>query len=149
MTIMNRYILPLLLAGFLAMPTIPAVAQDENKPKVVHYFPVVKSRLDGERFEILIPRDDSSHLIYRFDKYTGEVWELDGELFRESKLLHLPREASENDRAEAGIINYQFIATSPYQVYVINLNTGIMWRRYDEGGLFTTKLKLKLIEEAP
>ncbi len=144
---MNRYFLPLLLAGFLAMPTIPAAAQDDNKPKVVHHYPVVKSRLDGERFEILVPRDDTSHNIYRFDKFTGEVWKLDGELFRDSKLLHLPKEASENDLAEDGAVNYQFIATSPYQIYVINLHTGVMWKGYDEGGLFTTKLKLKLIEE--
>ena len=146
---MNRFILPLLLAGFLAMPAIPAAAQEENKPKVVHYYPVVKSRLDGERFEILIPRDDTSRTIYRFDKYTGEVWELDSELFRDIELLHLPREASEKDLAEDGIVNYQFIATSPYQVYVINLHTGVMWRRYDEGSLFKAKLKLKLIEEKP
>ena len=146
---MNRFILPLLLAGFLALPTTPAAAQDETKPKVVHYYPVVKSRPDGERFEILTPRDDTSRTIYRFDKYTGEVWELYSELFRDIELRHIPREASEKDLAEEGIVNYQFIATSPSQVYVINLNTGIMWRCYDEGGLFTSKLKLKLIEETP
>ena len=140
---MNRYILPLLLAGFLALPTIPAAAQDENKPKVVHYYPVVKSRLDGERFEILIPRDDTSRTIYRFDKYTGEVWELYGDLH------HIPRDTSEKDLAEEGSVNYQFIATSPSQVYVINLNTGIMWKSAYEGSFFKAKLKLELIEEKP
>ena len=64
-------------------------------------------------------------------------------------MRHIPRDASEKDLAEDGIVNYQFIATSPSQVYVINLNTGIMWTNYYEGSLFNAKLKLKLIEEKP
>ncbi len=118
---MNRHILPILLAGFLCLSAFPAIAQTEQ------YYTVDKTSLEGSRFEIVIPTRDNIPSIYKIDKYSGDVWELPNDLVLPHKLTLFTRESSENDIVDEGKVNYQLIAVSSSQVYLVNLNTGVLW----------------------
>ncbi len=118
---MNRHIIPILLTGFLCFSVFPAIAQNE------HYYPVDKTSLDGSRYEIVVPSRDEIPFLFKLDKYTGDVWMLPNDLVLPHKLTLLTRTPSENDIAEDGRVNYQLISVSSAQVYLINLNTGILW----------------------
>lgn len=118
---MNRHILPILLAGFLCFSSFPAIAQTEN------YYPVDKTSLEGSQFEIVIPTRDNIPSLFKLDKYTGDVWELPNDLVLPHKLTLFTRESSENDIVDEGKVNYQLIAVSSSQVYLVNLNTGVIW----------------------
>ncbi len=118
---MNRHIIPILLTGFLCFSAFPAIAQNE------HYYPVDKTSLDGSRYEIVVPSRDEIPFLFKLDKYTGDVWMLPNDLVLPHKLTLLTRTPSENDIAEDGRVNYQLISVSSAQVYLINLNTGILW----------------------
>ena len=118
---MNRHILPILLAGVLCFSAFPAIAQTEN------YYPVDKTNLEGSRFEIVIPTRDNIPSLFKLDKYTGDVWELPNDLVIPHKLTLFTRESSENDIVDEGKVNYQLIAVSSSQVYLVNLNTGVLW----------------------
>ena len=119
---MKRHIIPVLLTGFLCFSISPAIAQTEQ-----HYYPVDKTSLDGSRYEIVIPSRDELPSLFKLDKYTGDVWMLPNDLLLPNKLTLLTRVPSENDIAEEGKVNYQLISVSSSQVYLINLNTGILW----------------------
>lgn len=118
---MKRHIIPILLTGFLCFSTFPAIAQTEQ-----HYYPVDKTSLDGSRYEIVVPSRDESPSIFKLDKYTGDVWVLPNSI-GSNKLTLLTREPSENDIAEEGKVNYQLLSVSSSRVYLLNLNTGILW----------------------
>ena len=118
---MDKHILPILLAGLLCFSMFPAVAQTER------YQPVDKTSLEGSRYEIVIPTRDEIPSLFKLDKYTGDVWVLPNDLVLPNKLFLFTREPSENDIVKEGMVNYQLIAVSSSQIYLVNLNTGILW----------------------
>jgi hypothetical protein len=75
----------------------------------------------------VVPSRDEIPYLFKLDKYTGDVWMLPNDLVLPHKLTLLTRTPSENDIAEDGRVNYQLISVSSAQVYLINLNTGILW----------------------
>ena len=118
---MNKHILPILLAGLLCFSVFPAVAQTDR------FQPVDKTSLEGSRYEIVIPTRDEIPSLFKLDKYTGDVWVLPNDLVFPHKLTLFTREPSENDIVKEGMVNYQLIAVSSSEIYLINLNTGILW----------------------
>ena len=142
---MNRQILLIILAGLISFVSIPALAQDEDRDSINHCFPISKSSLTGPRFEVVIPRDNDA-AIFKIDKYTGDVWELSNSFGERQRLIKFSRELSIDDDSEKGRINYQLIAVSSTQVYLLNLNTGIMWGRHWEG-LFKLNHVFRLLDE--
>ena len=145
---MNRHILPILLAGLLCFSVFPAIAQDEtaSESRHEHYYPVTKSRLDGPRFEVLTSMREENSALYKIDKYTGDVWKLPLSLGESNKLVKCSRELTLHDDAEEGRINYQLIIISPTRVYLLNLNTGVMWE-CRSSGFFSSRWEFKLLEE--
>ena len=118
---MDKHILPILLAGLLCFSMFPAVAQTGR------YQPVDKTSLEGSRYEIVIPTRDEIPSLFKLDKYTGDVWVLPNDLVLPHKLTLFTREPSENDIVKEGMVNYQLVAVSSSEIYLINLNTGILW----------------------
>ena len=118
---MDKHIFPILLAGLLCLSVFPAVAQTER------YQPVDKTSLEGSRYEIVIPTRDEIPSLFKLDKYTGDVWVLPNDLVLPHKLTLFTREPSENDIVKEGMVNYQLVAVSSSEIYLINLNTGILW----------------------
>lgn len=118
---MNKHILHILLAGLLCLSVFPAVAQTER------YQPVDKTSLEGSRYEIVIPIRDEIPSLFKLDKYTGDVWELPNDFVLPHKLILFTREPSENDIVKEGMVNYQLLAVSSTEIYLVNLNTGILW----------------------
>lgn len=118
---MNRQIIPILLAGLLCFSVFPAHAQTEQN------YPVDKTSLEGSRYEIVIPTRDEIPYLFKLDKYTGDVWMLPDDLVLPHKLTLITREPSEEDAVDEGKVNYQLIAVSSSHLYLINLNTGILW----------------------
>ena len=118
---MNKHILHILLAGLLCLSVFPAVAQTER------YQPVDKTSLEGSRYEIVIPTRDEIPSLFKLDKYTGDVWELPNDLVLPHKLTLFTREPSEKDIVKEGMVNYQLLAVSSTEIYLVNLNTGILW----------------------
>ena len=86
----------------------------------------VKSSLDGPMFEV-VGRADSDVYMFRINKETGEVLFLGNE-----KYVKLSREASEDDTAVAGKVNYQLVMSST-TVYLMNVNTGTLWYLKSQG----------------
>ena len=123
---MDKHILPILLAGLLCLSVFPAVAQTER------YQPVDKTSLEGSRYEIVIPTRDEIPSLFKLDKYTGDVWVLPNDLVLPNKLFLFTREPSENDIVKEGMVNYQLVAVSSSEIYLINLNTGILWEYTNE-----------------
>ena len=137
---MSKHFFPILLACLLSLSVFPAIAQDE------HYYPVDKTSLEGSRYEIVIPTRDNVPSLYKLDKYTGDVWDLPNDLVLPHKLTLFTREPSENDIVEEGKVNYQLIAVSSSQVYLVNLNTGVLWEYTNS--LFTRRGNVfRLVEE--
>ena len=118
---MNKHILHILLAGLLCFFVFPAVAQTDR------FQPVDKTSLEGSRYEIVIPTRDEIPSLFKLDKYTGDVWELPNDLVLPHKLILFTREPSENDIVKEGMVNYQLLAVSSTEIYLVNLNTGILW----------------------
>ena len=123
---MDKHILHILLAGLLCLSVFPAVAQTDR------FQPVDKTSLEGSRYEIVIPTRDEIPSLFKLDKYTGDVWVLPNDLVLPNKLTLFTREPSENDIVKEGMVNYQLIAVSSSQIYLINLNTGILWEYTNE-----------------
>lgn len=137
---MNKHILHILLAGLLCLSVFPAVAQTER------YQPVDKTSLEGSRYEIVIPTRDEIPSIFKLDKYTGDVWELPNDLVLPHKLTLFTREPSENDIVKEGMVNYQLLAVSSTEIYLVNLNTGILWEYTNN--LFSRRgLVFRLVED--
>ena len=118
---MNMHILHILLAGLICLSVFPAVALTER------YQPVDQTSLEGSRYEIVIPTRDEIPSLFKLDKYTGDVWELPNDLVLPHKLTLFTREPSENDIVKEGMVNYQLLAVSSTEIYLVNLNTGILW----------------------
>lgn len=140
---MNKRLLFIFLAGLFSFTAIHAQTQDKPAPKPVHQ--VVQTCPYGARFEIVIVDADNSPTFFRFDKYTGDLWQLSSG-FRPLKLIPYTREADEADIAEEGRINYQFVAWSSSTFYLINLNTGLMWEKTPDD-LFRKVTALQIIRE--
>lgn len=145
---MNKHILPILLTGLLCLSVFPAFAQDEKEPESrhEHFYPIAKTRLDGPRFEIVTSMGEENTSIFKVDKYTGDVWKLSSGLGESHRLVKCSRDLSLNDDAEEGKINYQLICISPTRIYLLNLNTGLMWE-YRSNGFFSNRWEFKLLEE--
>ena len=133
----------LFLAGFLSCTAIHAQTQDKPAPKPVH--PIVQTSPDGARFELVLTDTESSPTLFRFDKFTGDLWQLSSG-FRPLKLIPFTREADEADLAEEGRINYQLVARSSSTFYLINLNTGVMWEKAPDD-LFRRTTYLQVVRE--
>ena len=142
---MNKHLFFLFLAGLLSFAAVNAQAQDKPAaPKPIHQ--VTQTSPDGSRFEILIVyNDDNSPRFFRFDKFTGDLWELSNG-FRPLKLVRYIREGDPDDLAEGGRINYQLVAWSPSTFFLINLNTGVMWEKAPDD-LFKRTTSLQVIRE--
>ena len=142
---MNKRFFFLLLAGILSLAAFSAQAQDDGPKKVLLYERVVKTSLEGNRFEILVTSNEDIRTIYRFDKATGDLWELSNG-FRPFTLRKYTREADPDDVAGDGDINYQLVALSSSSLYLINLKTGVMWEKTPDD-LFKKKTNFQLILE--
>ena len=140
---MSKRLSFILLAGLLCFASIHAQAQDKSAPKPPHK--VTQTSTDGARFEILIMYNEDTPTFFRFDKFTGDLWELSNG-FRPLKLFPYTREPHVNDEAEGGKINYQIIAWSTSTFYLINLNTGVMWEKTPDD-LFKRKTALQVVRE--
>ena len=145
---MDKHILPVLLAGLLCFTVFPAVAQDEtdSESRDEHYYPIAKSSHDGPRFEIVTSARVENTSLFKIDKYTGDVWKLP---LGAHSLVKCTRELTHDDDAEEGKINYQLFFISPTRVYLLNLNTGVMWKYSSSGGFFSNQREFKLLEEQP
>ncbi len=111
-------------------------SQDETKTERRIYMPTGISSVDGPRFEIVIPRDNSAPYL-RIDKETGDVWQLRFNLGSKNCAKAIGRESSEFDIRKEGQNNYQIVAESAFHIYLMNLNTGLIWE-YSES-LFSGK----------
>ena len=142
---MNKRIFFLLVAGILSLAAFSARAQDDGPQKMLLYERVVKTSLEGNRFEILVTSNEDIRTIYRFDKATGDLWELSNG-FRPLTLRKYSRESDPDDVAGDGDINYQLVALSSSSLYLINLKTGVMWEKTPDD-LFKKKTNFQLILE--
>ena len=142
---MNKRFFFILLTTILSVAAFNAYAQDDAPKKVVVYDRVVQTRPEGSRFEILMTTNEDIRTIFRFDKCTGDLWELSNG-FRPLKLMKYSREADPRDVAEDGQINYQLLATSSTGLYIINLHTGVMWEKTPDD-LFKRQLNFQVIRE--
>ena len=145
---MNKHLYFLFLAGLLSFAAVNAQAQDKAAPKPAAPKPVhqvTQTSPDGTRFEILIMYNDDSPRFFRFDKYTGDLWELSNG-FRPLKLVRYIREGDPDDLAEGGRINYQLVAWSTSTFFLINLNTGVMWEKAPDD-LFKRTTSLQVVRE--
>ena len=125
---------------------VPAAAQNEEQADVC--FPSGKSSTGGTRYEIVISARGESPGVFKIDKYTGDVWELtDGFFTGTHKLIKFTRESDSDDLAKEGKINYQLIAVTPTRLFLLNLNTGLLWENYS--GLFTDNREFRIIQEWP
>lgn len=111
-------------------------SKDEAKTERRIYMPTGISSVDGPRFEVVIPRDNSIPYL-RLDKETGEVWQLKVNLGSKNSVKAIAHEPSEFDIRKEGQNNYQIVAESPFHIYLMNLNTGLIWE-YSES-LFSGK----------
>ena len=123
---MNRKVFILLLAGLLSFAAVNAHAQNSEPPKPVPE--ILKTSPRGSRFEVLMFNDDDRRLTFKLDKYTGDIWELTNG-FRPLKFIKYTREQHADDIADAGEINYQLITVNAYNIYLLNLKTGVMWEK--------------------
>ena len=142
---MNKRLFFLLVAGILSLAAFGARAQDDGPKKMVLYERVVKTSLEGNRFEILVTSNEDIRTVFRFDKATGDLWELSNG-FRPLTLRKYTRESDPDDVAEEGGINYQLVALSSTSLYLINLKTGVMWEKTPDD-LFKKKTNFQLILE--
>lgn len=118
-----------------------ANAQDKNAPAPAA--PAVQpsgfSSIDGARFELVVPKNNTTEYTYRIDKFTGEVWLVYGI----KQYMTLVRDASDNDVQYENTINYQLYAIAGDTAYLLNLNTGVVWEFYNFG--FKTSNRLVLV----
>lgn len=142
---MNKRLFFLLVAGILSLAAFGARAQDDGPKKMVLYERVVKTSLEGNRFEILVTSNEDIRTVFRFDKATGDLWELSNG-FRPLTLRKYTRESDPDDVAGDGDINYQLVALSSTSLYLINLKTGVMWEKTPDD-LFKKKTNFQLILE--
>jgi hypothetical protein len=124
---MNKHFFFLLLTGLLTFAAVNAYAQDEKKV-IPNYAPLASTSLEGGRFEMVTTAYEDIPVTYKVDKYTGDVWKLTTG-FRPLKLIKFTRESDANDIAEEGKVNYQFVARSASTLFLINVNTGVMWEK--------------------
>ena len=123
---MNRKVFIFLLAGLLSFAAVNAHAQKPEKPNPLPE--IYKTCPMGSRFEVLIFNDDDRRLTFKLDKFTGDIWEMTNG-FRPLKFIKYTREQNADDIADAGEINYQLIAVNAYNIYLLNLKTGVMWEK--------------------
>lgn len=145
---MKRQLFLFFLAGILSFAATETNAQNQDAPKnKFHYlYPVAMTSLDGGRFEILITTTEAdTPITYKFDKYTGTVWELSNG-FRPLKLIKYTREASPNDVVEEGKVNYQLVALSTSTIFLININSGEMWEK-STAEIFKKNTAFQIIKE--
>ena len=142
---MKKRLFFILLTGILSFAAFNAYAQDDGPKKVVMYDRVIQTSPEGSRFELLVTTGDEYRTVFRFDKSTGDLWELSNG-FRPLKLMKYTREADPRDLAEEGRINYQLVALSSTALYIINLHTGVMWEKTPDD-LFKKQTNFQLIKE--
>lgn len=99
---------------------------DETKTERRIYMPTGVSCIDGPRFEIVIPRNNNTPYL-RLDKETGDVLQLRQSLGSKNYAKAIEREPSEYDIRKEGQNNYQIVAESPFHIYLMNINTGLIW----------------------
>lgn len=143
---MNRKVLFILLAGILCFAAVPASAQDESvSGKPAPHSTISKSSLWGPRFEVLAAEGEVFPSLYKIDKYTGDVWVLSNSIGASNKLVKFSREIDIDDDVVEGQINYQLLVVSPSRVFLLNLNTGVMWEYTEE--LFRRSRSFKVLGE--
>lgn len=141
----NKPFIYALLAGLLSFSVLPTYAQTQEEEKQsAFYSPVVKTSLEGNRYEIVVPAREEIPDLFKIDKYTGEVWELSTDMFTPHRLIPFTREGHDDDLIEEGKVNYQLIAVSSTNLFLINIHTGVMWE-YDES-LFRKGRVFRLLE---
>jgi len=138
---MKRFALAVLATMAFALVGVSASAQentsdDETTTERRIYMPTGISSVDGPRFEFVIPRDNKTPYL-RLDKETGEVWQLKVNLGSKNSVKAIEHEPSEFDIRKEGQNNYQIVAETAFHVYLMNLNTGLIWE-YSES-LFSGK----------
>lgn len=128
---MKRFALAILATMAFALVGVGANAQentstDEAKTERRIYMPTGISSLDGSRFEVVIPRDNRTPYL-RLDKETGEVWQLKVNFGAKNSARAIGHEPSLSDIRKEGQNNYQIVAESSTHIYLMNLNTGLIW----------------------
>lgn len=141
----NKPLIYALLLGLLSFSILPTYAQTQEEEKQpTFYYPVVKSSLEGNRYEIVVPTKEEFPDLFKIDKYTGDVWELSTAMFTPYRLVPFTREGHSDDLIEEGKVNYQLIAVSSTNLLLINIHTGVMWEY--NGSLFKKGRVFRLIE---
>lgn len=115
MKTVSSIIICLFLTTVAVAQTTVNVSSEQDSPVAA-----VKSSLVGSMFEIL-GRADTDHIILHLNKETGEVKSLSND-----KYIKIVRQESSEDVAEAGKVNYQIVMSSS-TVYLMNINTGVIW----------------------
>lgn len=139
---MRKCVLAVLATMALALLGVNANAQEsttqnETQSERRIYMPTGVSCIDGPRFEIVIPRNNNTPYL-RLDKETGDVLQLRQSLGAKNYAKTIEREPSEYDIRKEGQNNYQIVAESPFHIYLMNINTGLIWEYSDES-IFSNK----------
>lgn len=147
---MRRFVSAVLTAVIFSLIGVNANAQEsatsnETQSERRIYMPTGVSCIDGPRFEIVIPRNNNTPYL-RLDKETGEVLQLRQSLGSKNYAKAIEREPSEYDIRKEGQNNYQIVAESPFHIYLMNINTGLIWEYSDES-IFSNKTEIfRLLE---
>ena len=122
----------LLFVACLSMIGFQAAAQDDKSDqddRIVNYnmFRGVSTPA-GPRFEIVFAPEDTS-VWFKIDKETGEVWAAMSNLGT-TAFSKMGKEATLNDEAFPGEINYQLIVLDDSHVLLLNIHPGTTWECY-------------------
>ncbi len=146
---MRKYVLAMLFTMAFAFVGTNVNAQentskDETKTERRIYMPTGISSVDGPRFEVVIPRNNDTPYL-RLDKETGEVWQLKMNLGAKNSVKAIAHEPSEFDIRKEGQNNYQIVAETSYHIYLMNLNSGLIWE-YSESIFSGKSVMFQLME---
>lgn len=143
---MSRKVLFVLLVGILCFAATTASAQDEPaNGRPVPSYSIIKSSLWGPRFEVLATEGTVAPILFKIDKYSGDVWVLSNTIGSSNKMMKFFREVDIDDDVVEGQINYQLIVVSSTRAFLLNLNTGVMWEYTEE--IFRKSKSFKVLGE--
>ena len=101
------------------------------------------SSLYGPRFEI-IRMPDRDFTVFKFDKETGNTWEIN--TYKSTKSRLIGRLPGGLDEVRPGEVNYQLIITSWHHITLLNVHTGTMWESRLSSGRNAAFEDFKVVE---
>jgi len=120
----------LLLIASLSLIGFQAAAQDnksDNRDLSINMSRGVSTPA-GPRYEI-VSTPDNTLVWFKIDKETGEVWAAMNNMGT-TAISKMGKEATLNDEAPSGKINYQLIVLDDSHVLLLNIHTGTTWECY-------------------